>query len=199
MPCHNLTLLANDIQCRQIIRTVGRIHGRSQAAGRRLYINLNDPNWNCCGYRVIDWTSRRQVRRKREVIQYDISAAGILVFPKIVKAGFLIGGQTGSGALLVDGNVDGYYRSGGASIGMQAGAQSYGYVLFLMHQENVDWLHAAKGWEIGVGPSVVVVDKGVAANLTTKTITKGIYAFVFGQKGLMAGMGIQGNKIHRES
>ena len=125
-------------------------------------------------------------------------AKGILVFPKVVKAGFIFGGQTGEGALLVDGEIDGYYKTGGVSVGLQAGAQTYGYALFLMSDADLEHLHKTRGWEIGVGPSVVVLDAGTAENLTTKTLKSGIYAFVFGQKGLMAGIGLQGNKIHRK-
>ena len=130
--------------------------------------------------------------------EFGDKAIGILVFPKVVKAGFIFGGQTGEGALLIDGEIDGYYTTGGASVGLQAGGQTYGYVLFLMSDADLDHLHKTGGWEIGVGPNVVVLDAGTAANVTTKTLKSGIYAFIFGQKGLMAGIGLQGNKIHRK-
>lgn len=124
-------------------------------------------------------------------------AAAILVFPGIIQAGLLIGGQYGEGALLRDGQWVSYYSTAGASYGLQAGAQSYGYALFLMTPAAIRQLEVASGWEIGVGPSVVVVDEGMAKSLTTTTANDDIYAFIFDQKGLMAGIGIQGNKITR--
>ena len=122
-------------------------------------------------------------------------AAAILVFPNMVKAGFLVGAQYGEGALLKKGKTVGYYNSVAASYGLQAGAQSFGYVLFLMTPSAVDYLNRSGGWEIGVGPSIVVVDEGVARSLTTTTLKSDVYAFIFDQKGLMAGLGLQGSKI----
>ena len=124
-------------------------------------------------------------------------ARGILVFPDIIKAGLVIGGQFGEGALRVDGRTTGYYNSVAASYGLQAGAQSFGYAMFLMTEEDVSYLEKSAGWEVGVGPTVVVVDEGVARNLSTSTAKEDIYAFIFGQKGLMAGIGLQGSKITR--
>jgi lipid-binding SYLF domain-containing protein len=122
-------------------------------------------------------------------------AIAVLVFPSITKAGFMIGGQYGEGVLYKGGKPVGYYSTGGASYGLQAGAQTYGYAMFFMTQKGLNALSAQKGFEVGVGPSVVVVDEGMAKTATTKTMTDDVYAFVFGQKGLMAGVGIQGNKI----
>ena len=122
-------------------------------------------------------------------------ATAILVFPSIKKAGFGIGGQSGEGALIKDGKTVAYYRTSGASFGLQAGAQTYGYAMFFMNQKALDQLDKADGFEVGVGPSVVVMDEGKAKTSTTTTMKDDIYAFIFGQKGLMAGLGIQGNKI----
>jgi lipid-binding SYLF domain-containing protein len=122
-------------------------------------------------------------------------AAAILVFPNMVKAGFLVGAQYGEGALLKKGRTVGYYNSVAASYGLQAGAQSFGYVLFLMTPSAVHYLNRNGGWEIGVGPSIVVVDEGIARTLTTTTLKSDVYAFIFDQKGLMAGVGLQGSKI----
>jgi lipid-binding SYLF domain-containing protein len=124
-------------------------------------------------------------------------AKGILVFPHIVKAGLLIGGQFGEGALRKKGVTVAYYSTGGASFGLQAGAQAYGYALFFMTDDALRYLDASDGWEIGVGPSVVIVDEGMGASLTTTTARSDVYAFIFDQKGLMAGIGLQGNKITR--
>jgi lipid-binding SYLF domain-containing protein len=123
------------------------------------------------------------------------NAQAILVFPKVTKAGLGVGGQFGEGALLKNGKAVAYYNTAGASIGLQAGAQQYGYAMFFMNAEALTQLDKAGGFEVGVGPTVVVVDEGKAKTMTTTTAKDDIYAFIFGQKGLMAGLGIQGNKI----
>jgi lipid-binding SYLF domain-containing protein len=119
----------------------------------------------------------------------------ILIFPRIVKGGFIVGGQFGDGALRQRGRTVGYYRSLSASYGFQAGAQSFGYVLFFMDEASLRNLNQSKGWELGTGPSLVVLDRGFGKNLSTTTMQKGVYAFIFNQKGLMGGVGIQGSKI----
>jgi lipid-binding SYLF domain-containing protein len=125
------------------------------------------------------------------------SAKAVLVFPEILKAGFVVGAQAGDGVLLVGGATDGYYNIAAASYGLQAGVQSFGYAMFLMTDGAVDYLRNTAGFELGVGPSIVVVDEGVARTLSTSTLQSDIYAFTFGQKGLMAGLGLQGTKITR--
>jgi lipid-binding SYLF domain-containing protein len=122
-------------------------------------------------------------------------AKGILVFPSIVKGGFIVGGQCGNGALRVNGKTISYYRSGAASYGLQAGVQTFGYVLMFMDDESLAYLDKSDGWEIGSGPSVVIVDKGAAKTLSSTTLRSGVYAFIFAQKGLMGGIGLQGSKI----
>lgn len=122
-------------------------------------------------------------------------AIAILVFPSITKAGFMVGGQYGDGVLWQGGKPVGYYNTSGASYGLQAGAQTYGYAMFFLNKRGLDSLNSADGFEVGVGPSVVVMDQGMAKSTTTKTYTEDVYAFIFSQQGLMAGLGIQGNKI----
>jgi lipid-binding SYLF domain-containing protein len=124
-------------------------------------------------------------------------ATAILVFPKVVKGGLMVGGQYGVGALREGDKTVGYYNTVAASYGLQAGVQKFGYAMFFITQSGLDHLKKSAGWEIGVGPSIVVVDAGIAKSLTTATAKKDIYAFFFGQKGLMAGMGLQGSKISR--
>lgn len=124
-------------------------------------------------------------------------ASAILVFPSITKAGFGIGGQYGEGVLLKGGTAVAYYSTAGVSTGLQVGAQKYGYAMFFMNDGAVAQLDKAEGFEVGVGPSVVIMDEGKAKTTTTTTAKDDIYAFIFGQKGLMAGMGIQGNKISK--
>jgi lipid-binding SYLF domain-containing protein len=126
------------------------------------------------------------------------SASGILVFPHIMKGGFVFGAEGGNGALLGgDGSVRGYYQTAAASYGLQAGVQKFGYALFLMDSSEVAKLNQAAGWSVGSSPGFVVVDRGKSAELTTKTIDRGTYAFIFDQKGLMGGIGLKGSKITR--
>jgi lipid-binding SYLF domain-containing protein len=127
------------------------------------------------------------------------TAKAVLVFPNVVKAGFMFGGQIGEGVLLEGGSPAGYYNSVAASYGLQAGVQKFGYALFFMDDASLKGFKNSSGFEIGVGPSVVLVDEGFGKTITTKTIEKGIYAFIFDQKGLMAGLGLQGSKITRVS
>jgi lipid-binding SYLF domain-containing protein len=136
---------------------------------------------------------------KANPVAADIAkkAKAVLVFPKIIKAGLVFGGSYGEGVLTKNSNVAGYYNSVSASWGWQAGAQSYGYVVFLMNDKAVKYLDKTKGWEIGVGPTVVAVDEGVAKNLSSSTLKDDAYAFIFDQQGLMASLSIEGTKISR--
>jgi lipid-binding SYLF domain-containing protein len=122
-------------------------------------------------------------------------AKAILVFPNITKAGLIFGGSYGEGVLMEGGKVNGYYNSVSASWGWQAGAESYSYVLFLMNAKAVNYLTKTQGWEFGVGPSVVVVNQGIAKNLSTTTLKDNAYAFVSDQQGLMASLSFEGTKI----
>ncbi len=124
-------------------------------------------------------------------------AKAVLVFPSIVKGGFIVGGQYGEGALVKGGKKAGYYNTVAASYGLQAGLQKFGYALFFTDEASLKYLDRSEGWELGVGPTIVIVDEGVARNLSTSTAKEGIYAFFFSQKGLMAGLGIQGTKVTR--
>ena len=124
-------------------------------------------------------------------------AEGILVFPEIIKGGLVWGGAYGDGALYQRNRATGYYRSISASYGLQAGLQKYGYVLFLMDDQAMRSLNASGGWEIGTAPNLTVLDKGAAGSLSTTTLEKGTYAVFFNQKGLMAGLGLQGTKVTR--
>jgi lipid-binding SYLF domain-containing protein len=126
-------------------------------------------------------------------------ARGVLVFPDIVKAGFMFGGQMGNGVLFKQGRRAGFYNSVAASYGFQAGLQVFGYALFFMNDKALSYLDKSAGFELGVGPSVVIVDAGFGKSLTSTTITQDVYAFIFDQRGLMGGVGIQGSKITRLS
>jgi len=136
---------------------------------------------------------------KTNPIAKDISknAKAILVFPNIIKAGLIFGGSYGEGVLTENSKVVAYYNSVSGSWGFQAGAESFGYVVFLMNDKALKYLEKSEGWEIGVGPTVVVVDTGVAKNLSSSTLKEDAYAFIFDQQGLMASLSIEGTKISR--
>jgi len=122
-------------------------------------------------------------------------AKAILIFPTIVKAGFMFGAAYGEGALRQNGATVGYYSSVAGSYGYQVGLQEYGYAMFFMTDSALQYLNQNDGFEVGVGPSVVVVDQGMGKSLTNTTLTQDVYAYIFDQQGLFAGAGIQGSKI----
>jgi lipid-binding SYLF domain-containing protein len=122
-------------------------------------------------------------------------ALAVLVFPDIVKAGFGIGGQYGEGALRKDGVTVGYYNLASASFGFQIGAQSYSQVLFFMDEGALAALDKVRGFELGADASVAVADQGLGVDVSTNTVRDPIVAFVFGQKGLMGGVTLEGSKI----
>ena len=122
-------------------------------------------------------------------------AIGILVFPRIIKAGFMLGGMGGDGVLYQHGRPVAYYNISGASWGLQAGAQTYAYALFFMKKPALDFVEKSDGWAIGSGPSVVVVDKGFTQAGDTTTLTQDVYAVPFSAKGLMGSLSLQGTKI----
>jgi lipid-binding SYLF domain-containing protein len=122
-------------------------------------------------------------------------AKAVLVFPQIIKGGFMVGAQHGDGALIVGGKTVGYYNTVAASYGFQAGLQKFGYAMFFMNDASLNYLRKSGGWEVGSAPSLVVVDTGIAKSISTTTLKKGIYVFFFDQKGLMGGLGLQGTKI----
>ena len=149
----------------------------------------------------LDRDSRQalQTLYKTEPVAKTLSrtAKAVLVFPNIVKAGLVFGGSYGEGELIEGSRVVDYYNSVTGSWGLQAGAQSYGYAVFLMTDKAISYVKETKGWEIGVGPTVVVVDEGVAKNLSTSSLKDDAYAFIFSQQGLMAGVSIEGTKISK--
>jgi len=135
--------------------------------------------------------------KQRSAKMLASKAKAIVVFPEMVKAGFMFGGQIGEGVRFQNGKVTGFYNSVAASYGLQAGIQKFGYALFFMNNGAVNQLDATRGFELGVGPSFVIVDEGKGKSLTTNTLTSDTYAYIFDQRGLMAGLGIQGSKITR--
>ncbi len=123
-------------------------------------------------------------------------AKAVLVFPDIVKAGLIVGAQGGNGVMFdADGKVLGYYNATALSYGLQAGVQSFSEAMYFMTDSATSYLAGSDGWSVGMGPSIVVVDEGMGKSMTTTTLKSDVYAFIFGQQGLMAGMGLQGQKI----
>ena len=122
----------------------------------------------------------------------------ILIFPDVYRAGLIIGGQSGNGvAMTPDGHIVDYLNITSASYGMQAGAQKYSYALFVMSDAAIEYIKKTRGWEVGTGPTVVLVDQGFASMTTTTTLNKDIYAFIFNQQGIMGAVGLIGSKITR--
>ena len=138
---------------------------------------------------------QRLVDNSSKALRLSREAKAVLIFPSIVKAGFLVGGQFGEGVLLRDGKPKGYYNTVAVSYGLQIGAQKYGYALFFMTDDAMKYLDKSDGWELGTAPSIVVIDSGATGGVSTTTAQSDMYAFFFGQKGLMAGLGLQGTKI----
>jgi lipid-binding SYLF domain-containing protein len=118
-----------------------------------------------------------------------------LIFPRIISGGFIVGGQYGEGALLQGGRTLGYYSIAGVSLGFLAGAQAAGLAMLFMNEEGLRYLQSSDGWQIGTGPAVVVLDRGVEANLTSTTVQAPVYAITFNQEGLMASLALEGTKI----
>lgn len=145
--------------------------------------------------RAVDKALKKLYAKSPAALELSKVAKAVLVFPSILKVGLIFGGQFGEGALLIEGKTTGYYNTVTASYGLQAGAQKFGYALFFMDTASLEYLNKSEGWELGVGPSIVFVDEGRARSMTTTTAQEGIYAFTFSQKGLMAGISIQGSKI----
>lgn len=122
-------------------------------------------------------------------------AYAIIVFPKITRVGLVFGGSYGEGVLLKRGTANEYINAVSGSFGWQAGAQSYSYVVFLMTEKIENSLRRAHGWEIGVGPSVVVINEGIAKNLSSSSLKEDAYAYIFDQSGLMVSISLEGTKI----
>jgi lipid-binding SYLF domain-containing protein len=124
-------------------------------------------------------------------------AEAILIFPEIIKAGAVLGGQVGDGAMLRKGRVQSFYRISAASYGLQLGVQKYGYALFFMTPKSLAYLDKSGGWSVGTGLSVVFVDDGFAKPVSSTTLTQDVFAMAFQQKGMMAGSGLEGAKIRQ--
>jgi lipid-binding SYLF domain-containing protein len=124
-------------------------------------------------------------------------AEGVLIFPSIVKAGLVVGGEYGEGVLRIDGNAVEYYKTTSGSVGIQVGVQSKSIVILFMSKYALDNFRSSKGWEIGVDGSVAIITIGVGGSLDTTTTKEPVIGFIFGQKGLMGNLTLEGTKISR--
>jgi lipid-binding SYLF domain-containing protein len=124
-------------------------------------------------------------------------AAGILVFPTIIKAGWGIGGEYGEGALRIRGRTVGYYNTIAASIGLQLGAQARSVVIMFMTPDALDGFRRVDGWKIGVDGSVAIITIGAGGSIDTDKITSPVIGFILDPKGLMYNLTLEGSKISR--
>jgi lipid-binding SYLF domain-containing protein len=122
-------------------------------------------------------------------------AKGMLVFPKVYKAGIGIGGEYGEGALRVNGKTVGYYSTAAASIGFQLGAQAKSIIVLFTNESALEKFRASEGWKAGVDGSVALVDIGAGKALDTTNIKDPVIGFIFGQKGLMYNLTLEGAKF----
>ncbi len=137
-------------------------------------------------------------RLKAEVKGSDgvlAQARGVLVFPEVIKAGFIFAGEGGEGALRIAGKTVDYYNIMSASVGLQAGGQKRDIIVAFLDADSLTKFRNSQGWKVGADGSVTLIDTGAAANVDITRIKEPIVAFVVGQKGLMAGISLDGSKI----
>jgi len=124
-------------------------------------------------------------------------AVGYLVFPRVYKAGFVFGAETGEGALIVDGKTIDYYRTSAGSWGLQAGAQARSIVIAFMTEDSLTKFRNSTGWKVGVDGSIALVDVGVGKTIDTNNIKDPVVGFIFGSKGLMYNLTFEGSKFSK--
>ena len=122
-------------------------------------------------------------------------ANAILVFPSVIKAGIGVGGEYGEGALRIGGKTVDYYSTAAASIGFQLGAQKKSVILLFMTKKSITDFRKSEGWEVGVDGSVALIDLGVGGSVDTTNLKDPIIGFIFGQKGLMYNLTLEGSKM----
>ncbi len=130
----------------------------------------------------------------RELAQ---KAAGMLVFPSVIKAGIGIGGEYGEGALLVKGKSVAYYNVAAASIGFQLGAQARTQIILFMNEGSLASFRRSQGWTAGVDGSVALATLGAGGSIDTETAKKPVIGFIFSNKGLMYNLTFEGSKISK--
>jgi len=124
-------------------------------------------------------------------------AAGVLIFPRVIKVGVAIGGETGEGALRVRGQTIDYYRTIGGSFGLQLGAQAKSIVIAFMTKESLEKFQNSEGWKIGLDGSVALIDLGAGKTIDSQNVKDPVVGFIFGSKGLMYNLTLEGTKISK--
>lgn len=142
-------------------------------------------------------TLHRFIEQNRSAEELGRKAAGALVFPSIIKAGFGLGGAYGEGVLIVHGNAAGYYNIVSASFGFQMGVQSQSLIILFMTEEALNQFEQSYGWKVGVDGSIVVVTLGASGSIDTNNLTSPILGFVTDETGLMYSLSLEGSKITR--
>jgi len=120
---------------------------------------------------------------------------GYIIFPSVIKGGFVIGGEYGEGVLRINGKADSYYSIASGSVGFQMGLQKTSYIIAFASESALENFRKSNGWEAGVDGSVTVAKWGVGKDIGSISFEKPIYAFVFGAKGLMYNLNIEGTKF----
>jgi lipid-binding SYLF domain-containing protein len=136
----------------------------------------------------------RQVEGSRQLVD---QAHGVLVFPAIVEAAFVIGGSHGNGALRLNGKTRSYHATTSGTFGFQAGAQSTAVYLLFMTKESLERFQASSGWTVGADATVTLLDRGARAQVTTVTAQQPVIGYVLANRGLMAGVSLDGTRITR--
>lgn len=129
--------------------------------------------------------------------EFGNKASGMLVFPEVTKAAVGIGGEYGEGALVIDGKPVGFYSTTAASIGLQLGAEQRSQIIMFMTDETLKQFQASDGWEVGGKAGVTVIDTGMSGKIDTKSFNEPIVGYIFGEKGLMADLSFEGQKISK--
>jgi len=127
--------------------------------------------------------------------EFLAGAKGYLVFPKVVKAGIGVGGEYGEGALRIGEKTEAYYSTASASIGLQLGVQKKSIIIVFLSGQSLDKFRKSEGWEVGVDGSVALIKVGAGGSIDSTNIKDPIVAFVFGQKGLMYNLTLEGSKF----
>ena len=124
-------------------------------------------------------------------------AAGYLVFPRVIKIGIGIGGETGEGVLRVGGQTIDYYRTSAGSFGLQLGAQAKSVVIVFMTKDSLQKFRDSNGWKVGIDGSVALVDIGAGKTIDSQNISDPVVGFIFGSKGLMYNLTLEGSKFSK--
>ena len=159
--------------------------------------NINEKNSGSIINRDAELVLQNLFEIDPDTISIYKNASGTLIIPRITKAGFVLGGAYGEGVLRINEAPIDFYSLASASYGLQIGAQQYSNIIFFMTEEALQKFRVKDGWELGADAEVVFRDKGYSLGISSKTISKPVYAVVFDQKGLLAGTSLVGAKFSR--